>query len=131
METTVLKPSKGLFTIQGSGRVNRQKSLSKLEKEGIIQRFEYTFELSWKTLKDYLEAQGEKARFPRDVIKKAFQYEMIDNGTVWMQMLESRNILSHPYDEQAFETVFTKIIQEYFQAITSAFQEMERLYEGD
>ncbi|MET3505303.1 nucleotidyltransferase substrate binding protein [Halalkalibacter oceani] len=48
-----------------------------------------------------------------------------------MQMLESRDILSHPYDEQAFETVFTKIIQEYFQAITSVFQEMERLYEGD
>lgn len=81
--------------------------------------------------KDYLEAQGEKARFPRDVIKKAFQYEMIDNGTVWMQMLESRNILSHTYDEQAFETVFTKIVQEYFQAITAAFQEMERLYEDD
>ena len=50
--------------------LNRQKSLSKLEKEGIIQRFEHTFELSWKTLKDYLEAQGEKTLFPINVIKK-------------------------------------------------------------
>ncbi|MET3505304.1 nucleotidyltransferase substrate binding protein [Halalkalibacter oceani] len=82
METTVLKPSKAYLQFKEAVEWNRQKSLSKLEKEGIIQRFEHTFELSWKTLKDYLEAQGEKARFSRDVIKKAFQYEMIDNGTV-------------------------------------------------
>ena len=63
--------------------------LSNLEKEGLIQRFEYTFELAWKTLKDYLEANEVEVKFPRDVIKSAFHYELIQDGEVWMDMLKS------------------------------------------
>ncbi|WP_346243621.1 nucleotidyltransferase substrate binding protein [Shouchella clausii] len=108
--------------------VDRYEQLSDLEKEGMIQRFEYTFELSWKTLKDYLESEGVEVRFPREVIKTAYQYELIDHGEVWMNMLESRNILSHTYNEKSFQEAVGKVVHSYFQEISSLYQEMERLY---
>ncbi|MBS3937170.1 MAG: nucleotidyltransferase substrate binding protein [Peptococcaceae bacterium] len=93
------------------------KNLSVLEKEGMVQRFEYTFELTWKTLKDYLEAKEVDATFPRDVIKKAFQYGVIQDGEVWMDMLEKRNLLAHTYNEERFNFAVNKIKDEYYAAI--------------
>lgn len=55
---------------------------SKIEIQGIIQSFEFTFELAWKTLKDYLESQGVIATFPREVIKQAFHYEILEDGEI-------------------------------------------------
>lgn len=97
--------------------INDYEKLSVLEKEGLIQRFEYTFELAWKTLKDYLEAKEVDAKFPRDVIKAAFHYEIIKDGEVWMDMLEKRNILAHTYDEERFNFSLMKIKEEYYVAI--------------
>ncbi|WP_129595747.1 nucleotidyltransferase substrate binding protein [Anaerophilus nitritogenes] len=91
--------------------------LSVLEKEGLIQRFEYTFELAWKTLKDYLESQEVEVKFPREVIKAAFHYELIEDGEVWMDMLEKRNLLAHTYDEERFNFAVAKIKEEYYKAI--------------
>lgn len=91
--------------------------LSRLEKEGLVQRFEYTFELAWKTLKDFLEAQDVEAKFPRDVIKSAFQYELVLDGEIWMDMLDKRNILAHTYDESRFEFAVNKINGEYYGAL--------------
>ena len=98
--------------------------LSKLEKEGMVQRFEYTFELAWKTLKDFLEAQSVEVKFPRDVIKAGFQYELIRDGDVWMDMLDKRNLMAHTYDEAHFNIVISKIAQEYFQAIAELYDEL-------
>ncbi|QXM06664.1 nucleotidyltransferase substrate binding protein [Crassaminicella indica] len=92
--------------------------LSILEKEGLIQRFEYTFELAWKTLKDYLESQEVEVKFPREVIKAAFHYELIQDGEVWMDMLEKRNLLAHTYDEERFNFAVKKIKEEYYKAIS-------------
>jgi nucleotidyltransferase substrate binding protein (TIGR01987 family) len=72
---------------------------SDIEQQGIIQIFEFTFELSWKTLKDYLEAQGLMCQFPREVIKQAFQNQIISDGETWLDMLAKRNLLAHTYDE--------------------------------
>ena len=98
--------------------------LSVLEKEGLIQRFEYTFELAWKTLKDYLEAQEVTAKFPREVIKVAFHYDLIQDGEVWMDMLEKRNLLAHTYDEERFNFAVTKVKEHYYKAITQVYQEI-------
>lgn len=103
--------------LQLSSAVSEFEHLSRLEKEGLIQRFEYTFELSWKTLKDYLESQQVEAVFPRDVIKSAFHYGIITDGEVWMDMLEKRNLLAHTYDEERFEYAVNKIKNVYFDAI--------------
>lgn len=91
--------------------------LNTLEKEGMVQRFEYTFELAWKTLKDFLEAKNIVAKFPRDVIKQAFHYEIIKDGEVWMDMLENLNLLSHTYNEERFNFAVQKVKNEYYKAI--------------
>ncbi len=92
-------------------------NLSMLEKEGMIQRFEYTFELSWKTLKDFLESKDVFEKFPRDIIKTAFQYELIEEGEIWLEMLEQRNIFSHTYDENMLNEVVALIPSKYYKAL--------------
>jgi nucleotidyltransferase substrate binding protein (TIGR01987 family) len=77
-------------------------TLSELEKEGLVQRFEYTFELSWKTLKDYLESKGVMVSFPREVIKEAFANEVVVDGETWLEMLDNRNLMAHTYNEAIF-----------------------------
>lgn len=89
--------------------------LNDLEKEGVIQRFEYTFELGWKTIKDYLVYSGIQFSVisPRDVLREAFQARVIADGTVWIAMLDDRNLLSHTYDQAIFERVLGTIHNEY------------------
>lgn len=92
-------------------------NLNILEKEGLVQRFEYTFELAWKTLKDYLESQDVIVKFPREIIKSAFHYEIIQDGEVWMDMLENPNLLAHTYNRERFNFAVKKIKEEYYGAI--------------
>jgi nucleotidyltransferase substrate binding protein (TIGR01987 family) len=66
----------------------------------LIGAFKFTFELGWKTLKDYLGFSGVDVSMPRDVIKQAFHHNLIEDGQVWIDMLMDRNILSHVYDEK-------------------------------
>lgn len=102
---------------QFEAAINDFDKLSLLEKEGLIQRFEYTFELSWKTLKDYLEANDVEISFAREVIKSAFHYGIITNGEVWMDMLEKRNLMAHTYNEERFKLALSKIKDEYHTAL--------------
>lgn len=80
-------------------------SLSELEKQGAVQRFEFTFELAWKTLKDYLEFNGVVMDqiTPSSVIKQAFTARIISDGQLWIDMLRCRNLMSHTYDEAVFD----------------------------
>jgi len=94
--------------------INRFDDLDDLSKEGLVQRFEYTFELSKNTIKDYLESKGEIEKYPRDIIKKAFQLQIIENGEIWIEMLEKRNIMSHTYDQATFVEIVTSIKDRYF-----------------
>lgn len=96
--------------------------VSKLEKEGLIQRFEYTFELSWKTLRDYMRYGGIQADLPRDVIKQGFASGLIQDGQSWIDMLEDRNLMAHTYDEKAFETVYLRITRDYYSAIKQVYE---------
>lgn len=89
--------------------------LTQLEKEGIIQRFEFTLELAWKTLKDKMEWDGIVLEYisPKVVIKEAFQAKYIGTIEPWLKMVEDRNLLSHTYDLEVFETIIPTIISEY------------------
>ena len=95
----------------------QQPSLSKLEKEGVIQRFEYTFELAWKTLRDYMRYGGVETNLPREVIKEAFASGLITDGQIWIDMLEKRNLMAHTYDEASFEQAYTSIVKDYYRGI--------------
>ncbi len=100
-------------------------SLNTLEKEGLIQRFEYTFELAWKTVKDYLEYQEVLVTFPREVIKSAFHHGLIEDGEIWMDMLEKRNLLAHTYDEERFQLAVSMIKDHYYAAISQLYRDLE------
>src|SRR3989344_4867129 len=78
----------------------KKEFLDPYQEAGIIQSFEFTFELSWKTLKDFLESMGTSAVFARDVVKEAFVVQIVKNGHCWLEMLEKRNLLSHTYNRQ-------------------------------
>lgn len=80
-------------------------ALNQLEKEGVIQLFEYCFELAWKTTKDYMEANGFlfAVVMPCQVLKEAYAAKVIADGAVWIAMLDQRSLLSHTYNPAVFE----------------------------
>ncbi|NJK82476.1 MAG: nucleotidyltransferase [Saprospiraceae bacterium] len=92
-----------------------ERALSELERQGLIQTFEFTQELSWKVMKDYFVEQGNTdITGARDAFRAAFQVGLIDNGERWMNMIKSRNLSSHTYNEDVAEEIITQIIQFYY-----------------
>ncbi len=98
-----------------------------LMRSALIQNFEFTFELAWKTLKDRLEAGGIVAKLPRDTIQESFQAGFIKNGSAWIDMLQTRNELSHVYDEvfcvkaeKNIRTIYAKVLKEFFESFKQA-----------
>ncbi len=79
----------------------RQRSLSLLEEQGLIQAFEYTHELAWNVLKDYLTEYGGMVGLigSRDTTREAFRRDLITEGEIWMEMIKSRNLSSHTYNQ--------------------------------
>ena len=87
-----------------------ERKLSDLEEQGVIQSFEYTHELAWKVLKDYLEEQGFKGIIgSKNATRIAFREGLIGNGEVWMDMIEARNETSHTYNLEIAAAVSCKI----------------------
>ena len=86
---------------------------SDLIMDGVIQRFEFTFELGWKLLKAILHHQGLERASPRSCIKEAFRIGVIGDGDAWIEMLEDRNRTAHLYDETEARAVFDKIRDRY------------------
>lgn len=100
---------------------------SELEKTGIIQAFEFTFELGWKCLKDYLEKQLEEVNYPREVIKKAFENGLVEDGEIWVEMLEKRNFLAHTYNFENTQIAFNLIKNSYFVHFQKLHQTLQKL----
>lgn len=92
----------------------KKEPLNKAYKLAVIQSYEMDIELTWKTLKDYLNYLGYKVQAPREVIKQAFSAEIIKDGEIWIQMLEDRNLTSHIYDESKAQEVVDSIVNDYF-----------------
>lgn len=103
--------------------------LNTLEKEGTVQRFEFTLELGWNLLKDYLQASGIDLASvtPRSVIKAAFAARLIANGQTWIDMLQWRNALSHRYDETLLESGIAKIFREFLPVFVAAREKFTEL----
>jgi nucleotidyltransferase substrate binding protein (TIGR01987 family) len=101
--------------LQGAVELFRQRKLSDLEREGLVQRFEYTWELGWKLLRDYLEFSGVALATitPAAVIRAAFAARLIEDGDLWMAALEARNRVAHTYDEAAFDRIVAEIAERF------------------
>lgn len=99
--------------------------LNKFEVQGLIQCFEYTFELAWKTMKDYLENEGFEVKSPRGTIQTAFQIELITDGHVWIDALNKRNLMAHTYDESTANEAEELIRHEYYPVIKKLLEKLE------
>ncbi len=96
-------------------------SPNKFELQGMVQCFEYTFELSWKTLKDYLSSEGIEAATPRKAIQEGFRSGMIEDGHTWIEALESRNLLAHTYNEEYVKKAEILIRNEFYPVLRALF----------
>ncbi len=102
--------------------LTRQRPLSDLERQGLIQTFEFTHELSWKTLKDFLASRGAVELFgSRDTSREAFAQGLIRDGDIWMAMIRHRNLSTHTYDEATVQEIVSAVTSRYL----AAFQELE------
>lgn len=105
-----------------------ERPLSDLERQGLIQSFEFTQELSWKTMKDFLEYKGvsENIIGSRDAVRLAFSAGIITDGDVWMDMIASRNASSHTYNDETAEAVAGKCVHSYCAAFRKLKERLER-----
>ena len=100
--------------------------LNEIVKEGLIQRIEYTFELAWNVMKDYALYQGNsELTGSRDAIRYAFSTNLINDGNMWMDMMKSRIMTSHTYNEETTNDIYLKIVNEYY----DVFQDFEKVME--
>lgn len=119
------------FGIEEDGTIDEDAFLDDIIKEGLIQRFEYTHELAWKVMKDFLEEVGDvKIYGSKDATKEAFAAELISKGEIWMEMINSRNKTSHTYNEETADEIFNKIIHEYHAEFKEFLNTMEEKRSG-
>ena len=103
-----------LSQLEGAVQLSEQRELSDLENQGLIQGFEYTYELAWNVIKDFYLYQGESdLQGSRDAFRMAFQRGLISDGDVWMSMIKSRALTSHTYNKSTADLVVAAIKSEY------------------
>ena len=123
---------KALNQLKEAVKLMETRDLSNLEKQGMIQAFEYTHELAWKTLKDFLKSRGNTEIYgSRDATREAFQLGLIEDGELWMKMIQSRNLTSHIYDESTAEEMIRLISELYFGAFEKLQIKMNDLYKDE
>lgn len=116
-----------LRQLQSAVELSQQRELSDLEKQGAIKAFEFTHELAWNVLKDYLQDQGfQNIRGSKDATREAFKVELIANGEQWMAMIQSRNLSSHTYNQAVAEQLMEAIAKHYFPLFVELQSEMEK-----
>lgn len=100
-----------------------------LYRDGLIQRFEFTVELAWKSIKEYLEDQGSVIAIssPRAILKEAYSAGIIHDGEGWNHILTARNVTSHVYDEKTAIDVADQISHEFLPLL----QELRRFYRDE
>ncbi|TYG33989.1 nucleotidyltransferase [Lonepinella koalarum] len=96
-------------------------------KEGLIQRFKFTHELAWKLMKDILQYEGDFEGGSRTTTRQAFNLGYISQGEIWMEMIKTRNLTVHTYNEDILEDEFNKIISQYFPLLVEFKQKVETL----
>ena len=96
-------------------QISQARPLSDLERQGIIQAFEFTHELAWNVMKDYFEYQGTTGLSgSRDATRESFKQGLIQKGDIWMEMIKSRNQTTHTYNEGIASEIIENIIKNYF-----------------
>ena len=104
-----------LATVKSAVELAASRELSDLEKQGMIQGFEFTFEMAWNVMKDYLEEEGINGIIgSKGAVRHAFNKGLIEDGQVWMDMIKDRNLAAHSYDEKTAQDITTAIVNTYY-----------------
>lgn len=119
IEQSIQNLERALQRLEEAAKISGHDSL---KVDGTIQRFEFTFELFWKTVKRVFEEEGVEVSTPRETLSHAYQANWIQNEKLWLKMLEDRNITSHVYSEQEANQIFDRIHDRYLKELKEAFQ---------
>jgi nucleotidyltransferase substrate binding protein (TIGR01987 family) len=120
--------SKALRQLENAVELSKERSLTDLEEQGLIQAFNFTHELAWNVLKDYFAYQGNPdITGSRDASREAFRRGLIEDGDGWMEMIKSRNQSSHTYNKEIAEGIAEKIRTSYIDLFKSLEQKLRQL----
>jgi len=121
---------KAFAQLSKGAAIAEERELNELERQGLIQAFEFTHELAWNTLKDFLEPAGVTNLFGSvNATRAAFAAGLIENGEVWMEMIKNRNLTTHTYDEVTADKISSAILSDYvaeFRKFQQRFAELEK-----
>ena len=121
---------KALLTLSDAATLAGQRPLSLLEQQGVIQAFEFTHELAWNTLKDYLEYQGISDIIgSRGAVREAFKNGLLEDGETWMTMIRDRNLSSHTYDPGTARDIVQRILAQHHPAFLKLAKKLSTLSE--
>lgn len=119
---------KALGQLEKAVELSRQRPLSELEQQGLIQGFEFVHELAWNVIKDFFEYQGNTSIMgSRDATREAFKRNLVSNGEGWMDMIDSRNKSSHTYNEETATEIADKVLTLYFGLFKELDAKMQEL----
>lgn len=114
--------------LQSAKSLAQSRTLSDLEKQGVIQAFEFTHELAWNVFKDYFEFQGNPSiTGSRDASREAFNKGLIQSGDIWMEMIKSRNQTSHTYNKKTADEIVQKAFDSYVPEFLAFLVKMQSL----
>jgi len=117
---------KALQRLQSAVALSRERPLSNLEQQGLIQAFEFTHELAWNVMKDYLMSLGqENLMASRDSTRAAFKAGLIHEGETWMEMIVSRNLSSHTYNDETANLIASRVTENYSNLLSAFAQKMQ------
>ncbi|MBL7781039.1 MAG: nucleotidyltransferase substrate binding protein [Saprospiraceae bacterium] len=123
---------KALAQLQNAVQQSEERVLSDLETQGLIQAFEFTHELAWNVMKDFAEYQGNTTvRGSRDATREGFKVELITDGEAWMDMIKSRNLASHTYNQATAQELAVDITTRYFPLFKQFEVKMEEIRSGE
>ena len=124
--------ARALRTLRNAAELATQRPLSELEMQGLIQGFEFTHELAWNLLKDFLEAQGIAGLIgSRDAIRSAFKNGLLADGETWMEMIKARNLSSHTYQQDLAQRIANDILTRFYPAFVALEQKMQELVQRE
>ncbi|MEN9908901.1 MAG: hypothetical protein RLZZ540_2050 [Bacteroidota bacterium] len=114
--------------LKNAKQLKEERDFTELELQGVIQAFEVSQELSWKVMKDFLEEQGKTDLFgSKNAVKEAFNVGLISKGDIWLDMIKSRNLTSHIYDEKEVLVILEIILNDYFSVFIDFENKMKSL----
>ena len=123
---------KALQQLVAAVELAEERNLSQLEKQGLIQAFEYTHELAWRVMQDFFLYQGNtEIRGSRDATREAFKTGLIEDGDNWMEMIKNRNLTSHTYNEETSEEIYSNVVKHFCLLFKKFKNKMQKIAEKE